>query len=681
MTINSTTPSAPSVAEPQIVALSDLGIAPENLRAAEPADADIPELADTIKAAGLLYPLLVRPGRKGEQAFMALDGRRRLLALQSLVEAERIAPDYGVKVEVARDKALQAAAIVVSNTQRAPVHVADVIVAIGKLKSLKMTPAKIASALGYAEIEVKRLQCLAGLPKPALDALRAGRITLRTAKLLARVTDPEVLKQFAANAAAGYLYEHSVTHHLNGRPGLDDPLFDLIGVERYRAAGGRIDADLFGEFDDVVLDPDKLQLLWTERVGPLVEAAKARGLTVYFQGGELYRAPEGLEAAGPNAPGALGEDAKLAWDLACARTDDLAQALSEGERHPESRDADLVAFLIARLEQEEALHGVSRIAAVGFYPEAGTGFEVQVYLHPQVASVGEEEDEGAESTEIDAIAHPSGRPYRPEIVVPQHEIDTEGRSHTLHETYTDIATRGLIRTVADDPMAALTITVARMFTILALQGGASTDQSASTLQGRRYSRGSLPPNPALDGVVRDRLEAKRRAYLESGLRPIPWVDALPHGEKMALLAELIAISLDLREFGVHAVRRAARAEAAEIADLTGHDITAYWTPDATFLGQHSKAQLIGALGVMEADVTPTKGLKKDDLVGYVASVAAEKAWAPAALNLRLEMTVIADSATAIADVEAAPDAETEEVGDASEEGASAVTDEVFAEAA
>ena len=193
-------------------------------------------------------------------------------------------------------------------------------------------------------------------------------------------------------------------------------------------------------------------------------------------------------------------------------------------------------------------------------------------------------------------------------------------------------------------MAALTITVARMFTILALQGGASTDQSASTLQGRRYSRGSLSPNPALDGVVRDRLEVKRHAYLESGLRPIPWVDALPHGEKMALLAELIALSLDLRELGVHAIRRAARAEAAEIAELTGHDISAYWTPDATFLGQHSKAQLIGALGVMEADVTPTRGLKKNDLVGYVASVAAEKAWAPAALNLKLEMTVIAEPA-------------------------------------
>lgn len=655
--------AAPKAAQAQIAPLGDIGVAPENLRASEPADTDIPELADTIEAAGLLYPLLVRPGRKGEAPFMALDGRRRLLALQALAGEDRIARDYGVRIEVARDRALQAAAIVVSNTQRAPVHVADVITAVGKLKSLKMSPAKIAAALGYAEIEVKRLQRLAGLPKPALEALKAGRITLRTAKLLARVSDPEVLSRFAQTAAAGHLYEYGLVQHLNGRPGLDDPMFDLIGAERYRAAGGRIDADLFGEFDDVVLDPDKLQTLWIERMGVLAEAARARGLGVFFQAGEVYRAPEGLETAGHNAPAALTPDARLAWDLACARTDEVAQALSEGGRHCDGRNDDLLAFLTARLAQEEALHGPDRIAAVGLYPESSTGFEVQVHLHPRVADEDDETDDArVEEGEPEGCEAPAVSGHRPEIVVSRQEIDIEGRSHSLHETYTDVATRGLIRSVADDPSVALTVTVARIFVVLALQVGASTESSASTLQGRRYSRGALPPHPALDGVVRDRLEARRRAYLESGRRPIPWVDALPHGEKMELLAELIAVSLDLRETGVGAVRRAARAEAAEIAELTGHDITAYWTPDAAFLAQHSKAQLMGALAAMAADVAPTRGLKKDDLVGYVASVAAEKVWAPPPLNLRLEMTVMEEEApAAAAPAEEAPAANVDEV--------------------
>lgn len=641
------TRTTPKCAEPLVAPLHTIGIAPENLRAAEPADVDIPELANTIEAAGLLYPLLVRAGRKGERPFMALDGRRRLLALDLLAANSRIAVDFGVKVEVVKDKGLQAAAIVVSNTQRAPVHVADVIVAIGKLKSLKLTAAKIAAAIGYSEIEVRRLQCLAGLPKDAIEALRRGRMNLRTAKLLARVTDPDTLALFCQQATAGYLSEHTISHHLNGRPGLDDPMFDLIGIERYQEAGGRIDADLFGELDDVVLDSDLLQGLWKARVEVLIGALKARGYAVFLQAGELYRAPAGFELGDRNASNALPLETRVAWQVARDVTEESAQSLSQGDRYPAARDADLEAFLIARLDEEAKLHGSERIGAVGLYAEAGTGFEIQAYLKPHEVSLDEavSADDGV-APDRDAVGVPDSpgeRAYRPEIVVPRQEIDTEGRNHALHETYTDVATRGLIRSVADDPMVALTITVARMFVILALQGGTSTEQSASTLQGRRYSRGSLAPIPTLDGVVRERLGVKRTAYLASGLRPIPWINQLAHGEKMELLAELIAVSLDLREVSHTTVRRAARAEAAEIADLTAHDITAYWTPDIPFLAQHTKGQLTGALASMEADVAPTKGMRKDDLVGYVASVAAEKVWAPPSLNLRLEMTVLTES--------------------------------------
>ena len=63
----------------------------------------------------------------------------------------------------------------------------------------------------------------------------------------------------------------------------------------------------------------------------------------------------------------------------------------------------------------------------------------------------------------------------------------------------------------------------------------------------RYSRGSTPAIPALDGEVRARLDARRAAYKASGLRPITWVETLAHGEKMALLAELVAMSLNIRE--------------------------------------------------------------------------------------------------------------------------------------
>ena len=88
------------------VRLGDLGIARENLRHGEPPDDDIPTLAATLKAAGLLQRLTVRPGRgRKEEPWMALDGRRRRLAFGLLLEAGEIDEDHPIDVYVETDPA------------------------------------------------------------------------------------------------------------------------------------------------------------------------------------------------------------------------------------------------------------------------------------------------------------------------------------------------------------------------------------------------------------------------------------------------------------------------------------------------------------------------------------------------------------------------------------------------
>ena len=235
------------------------------------------------------------------------------------------------------------------------------------MRTARFTTARIAVALGYPELEVKRLQRLAGFPTAALEALRRGRINLRTAKLLAQVTDTGTLTTFIQQATAGYLNDYAVANHLRGRPGLDDPCFDLVGGERNRERGGRVEADLFGDFADVILDPDLLRTLWRERTRILAEALRARGFVAFEQDRELYRAPEGYDVASANAVAALADQARSAWDAACAATDTAAQAVAAADRSSDDSDADLVAFLDARLEQELSLHG-DRFVAVGLYP-------------------------------------------------------------------------------------------------------------------------------------------------------------------------------------------------------------------------------------------------------------------------------------------------------------------------
>ena len=132
--------------------------------------------------------------------------------------------------------------------------------------------------------------------------------------------------------------------------------------------------------------------------------------------------------------------------------------------------------------------------------------------------------------------------------------------------------------------------------------------------------------------MRARLDVRREAYRASGLRPITWVETLPHGEKMALLAELTAVSLNIREARTSLLRHGARAEAAEIAALCGADISAHWTPDEAYLAVHSKAQLLAMLDELEVEDDRARTLKKDALVTFVAEAAAERQWAPAVLS-------------------------------------------------
>src|SRR5947209_4092101 len=105
------TPAAAPAPQRRIqAALSDLGLAPENLRAEEPEDAEVARLAETIRAAGMIYPPIVRRGRKGEAPFVVLDGRRRRFALLRLAAEGAIASDHPVECLLAEDRAAQTAA-------------------------------------------------------------------------------------------------------------------------------------------------------------------------------------------------------------------------------------------------------------------------------------------------------------------------------------------------------------------------------------------------------------------------------------------------------------------------------------------------------------------------------------------------------------------------------------------
>lgn len=630
-TAETTTPAVIFTPVERIVRLGDLGIARENLRYGEPPDEDIPTLAATLKAAGQLQPVTVRPGRgKKEQAFMALDGRRRRLALALLLEAGDIDEDYPVRTYVETDPARQAAAALLTNTA-VPVHVADVIAAIGRMLKSKLTITAMARALGYDEIEIKRLAALSGVAPAALVALKAGRITLRQTRLLARLPDRQEQEDIAQMTLDGRGFqEWRVKERLDdSRVTTRDRRCALVELRAYADAGGRTETDLFGELPPVLLDPDILTEVWIRRARAIAAVFEAEGIAVHVTAGPEPELPDDLQPLGYVYGGSLPTEEMARYraqrDVYNERVEQARLALEDKDR-PDVADLAVVDMIHARLAADQTGCGGRVVTTMVMWPATGAGVEVRCYT-PE-----EPEIENDEDLDTETARRPSAPPayVPPEVEAP--EPETQGVNHALHAVRTDVATRGLIRALADDPGAALTALIARLFTVLVRRAHVARTDSALAITASGFNPANGRVIETLDGDVRRRLDDHRTAWEASGETVIAWVNGLAHGEKMGLLAELTAISLDVREDKTFSIRRSARAEAAELAALCQADITLHWTPDAPFLQPHSKALLTGMLETMGTEDERAKTLRKTELVDWVAEQAAQRSWAPAALS-------------------------------------------------
>ena len=649
---SSAAPGASSPAQAQIsaptrsqktVRLGDLDIAPENLRHGEAPDDDIPQLADTIAAAGILQFPTVRPGRDDEAAYMVLDGRRRLLALRLLRSGGFIDDDHPVEVFVETDRARQAAAVVLTNTA-VPVHVADVIAAIGRMLKERLGVKVIARALGHGEIEIRRLAALSKLPATALEALKTGKITLRQARLLARLKDKAQQIELAQAVLDGHgLQEWRIQEQLGeGRITNRDPRCGLVTPDLYSAEGGRTEADLFGELPPVLLDPAALTRAWLLRAAEIAAPLEAEGLTVHLSPGDDGQdLPADLEQL-YYAYGGLSDEATTAYREARDRAQAAAVAVEAVEpRTPEDEAAERRAsYVRARIAQDQAGAGQRLATVLVLRPSLRTGAEIECYgpveVEDEQARSGDDEA-GESEAATEGRARPAARAAYapPQAEAPASEV--EGVSHVLHATRTDTATRGLIRALADAPEVALSALVARLFGAMAVWPPIGRSESALAVSGSAFNPSGGRAVEGLDGAVRERLDERRRAWEATGLTMIAWVHGLDPVDRMGLLAELTALSLDLREERTSLVRSAARAEAAELADLCDADIARWWTPDGAYLRPHSREQLLTMLERMGAETEAPARMRKGDLVAWTEDQARARSWAPACLSWSLAL--------------------------------------------
>ena len=389
----------------------------------------------------------------------------------------------------------------------------------------------------------------------------------------------------------------------------------------------------------------------------------AAGLTVAFSRERGLRAPDDLEPLPFIHWGSLPQDQQALFDRA---RDDIEAAMAlVTEATDETREAALAQMLLARLVLARLAAGRGEIAAALLSP-ARDGLDVTFYQRPapvlpqaDLAADGDDEDEADDDEAGEGEGRtPSGRRrWDPDIPERAVKVDTAGVTHIQHAARTAMATRGLIRDLADHPDVALIAMTAQLFKHLALNDRIGPEDSVLRIAA---PHGPVPAgDDNLDGEVWRRLAARRDAFLESGLRPLGFVAGLGDADRMALLAELVAVTVDLREARTTSIRREARAEAEEVAALCGADLAQRWTPDDAFLGIHSRTQLLAFMAQMEAEAPRGGGVRKDEVVRATAEAAAERRWLPACLRWDVGDAVTVGEPVPLAETSAETDAEAE----------------------
>ncbi len=393
----------------------------------------------------------------------------------------------------------------------------------------------------------------------------------------------------------------------------------------------------------MVLDPEILQAAWVARAEGLAQALAADGVHVQVAVAPAEIDDPALASFGDAYGMGLDAEGLAAWEDAQNAEQEAEAALADLDWAADDVDPVVAAYLSATLAADLASEPARDVTFIQVFSDTATGVSLRAFGPPapvvEADDVDEEHEDGDDderwelpSAHRDVTSVPAAVPI---AIAPR--PDLEGVGHALHEVRTDAATRALIRALADDPGAALTALVARLFAVLVLHQGRGRGGGALTIEAEAYGRPRVSPIEALDGDVRRRLADRRAAWAATALSPIAWVAGLAHGEKMALLAEVVALSLDLREERTTSIRRSARSEAVEVAALCQADVTLHWTPDEAFLGAHPKAKLLDMLDQMGAGESRAGAAKKDELVSLVAERAAERGWAPAYLSWTAEL--------------------------------------------
>ena len=359
----------------------------DNVRVA-PSDEDADtELAASIRAHGLLAPLIVEGS---EERARVIGGGRRLAALRGLADDGDLPRDHRVAcVLVGGGRAGGLAAVtelsLAENSGRERLHPVDQAQAFAALRDAGATDRELAARFGTSPRTVQRRLRIARIAPALLEQARRGDLPLGVLEACAVTDDHEEQIQAVEESEDMWRRADCVRRALTPAeavPARSD-LGLFVGLEAYEAAGGEV-RPCAGPAGDLMLEPGTVQRLAGQRLDALADAEEGRGwgeitcgLDTPKRWWETYQAaggPAGSLEPDPDARlhitlGAEGEPRWVALTPLPAETaaegDDDAEPAADGEA-----DAGSGISQALRLDLASMKASLERAALAG---EAGLG--------------------------------------------------------------------------------------------------------------------------------------------------------------------------------------------------------------------------------------------------------------------------------------------------------------------
>lgn len=276
----------------QHIDLTDLKTTAVNVR--KKGGKDVADLLPSIRALGVIQPLLVRPNCEG---FEIVAGQRRYRALLKLADEHEGQPDLVPCIVMDKgDDAKAIEASLAENIARLPMDEIDQFKAFDALAKKGLEIEDIAARFGITERLVRQRLAIANIVPPILTAYRKGDIQPDTLRILTMATKKQQKAWLALyrsddeHAPEGYRLKQWLFG--GAQIPTDNALFDLADY------GGNIVSDLFGE-DSFFDDAEKFWTLQNTAIAKAKEAFLAEGWSevIVFDVGDYFPSYEYVDTA------------------------------------------------------------------------------------------------------------------------------------------------------------------------------------------------------------------------------------------------------------------------------------------------------------------------------------------------------------------------------------------------